>query len=90
MARNKNNHRHINEIQKKHGVQADKKLTPEEIAQELRQEILDEVREISTGAKVSIYEMIEKDKELKIIEDELKEKASPSAKLSPEQLAAEL
>lgn len=90
MKKNKHENKHANQIQKKHGLQNEKQLTPEEIADQLRQEILDEVRAVSTGAKASIYEMIEKDKELAAIEAELKEKAPQTAKPTPEQVAAEL
>lgn len=60
----------------KHQKAIEKKLAPQakevplaEAIETLKKQILDEVRLVSQGIKASIYELIEMDKELAVLED---------------------
>lgn len=76
--------------QNKHQRQAEKQLAPQnkevplaEVIEKLKSEILKEIRQVSSGIKASIYELIEMDKELEQLEAE-QAKAGQAADVKPE------
>ena len=74
MAKNK---KHQRRIENRAG-QAE--LSRDEVMDKLKGEILEECRQVASGAKVSIYEMIEMTKELMVLEaDETNERAAEIA-----------
>lgn len=69
--------KHQNQQPGKHQKKAEQKLAPQqkevpldEAIETLKKQILKEVRLVSTGVKASIYELIEMDKELAVLEAE--------------------
>lgn len=73
--------KHEKKIKQKSAAQGD--LPVAEVVKLLKEEILEEVRLVSNGRKNSVYELVEKGKELMALEDQLAASLPPPNQQSP-------
>lgn len=77
MKPNQDTKKHQKKIQNKAGQET---LPRAKVIETLKEEILHECREVARGAKVSIYEQIEKTKELMALEAEIEAEQNQAVK----------